>query len=1615
MYTSKTYQQSLADAGSETRPPMLERGSYIPWESRFQRYINRKRENRKWLNKALDEGPYKFQMFVPSDSTVSKLQTAEDLQGDTLLHYDAEIEVMNLILHSIPNNIYNSVDACTSAKDMWKRVEHLMRGTIQNKVDRENYFTNEFDQFVAKPGEQFEKLVNTSRAKKLEKSHDSLALVDHTGSSSKNTSSYYVTHPTSVVDYDDEYQQDNIQTNSEDTLTFAMNSGNARRNNRRAYVQEEVVEGSNETGNVQRTLRNSSSRNTSTVQCYNCSEKGHYAKNCPKPRVWDLKYFMEQILLAKQDKAGVILTDEQKDFLFADASSMEEIEDLSANICLMARIQPTNHSSDVGPSYDSTFMEKLEHENVSLDFEMQSLIKERDNVKIEYQNLFDSIKKTRSQTQKEIDELIAHVYEKTYAYGAIRAENQNLLFIISELKTRLKNVEKCKSVNTKFDMTNGFQTPLCVTPINKHAFQKKTNVSKTKENHVVSKPITLQTSPDKKQRLNMHLNARRTLSTKSRTPKSSDTTYVGLKTRFSTKLAQSKTLDTTSVVSKPKIDVGSASKAKNKVVQIVLWIVDSGCSKHMTGDRSLLRNFIEKFMGTVRFGNDNFAAITGYGDYVHGNITICHMYYVEGLGHNLFSVRQFCDGDLEVAFHSKTCYVRNLEGDDLLTRGHESNFYTISISYMAAYSPVCLMSKATSTKLWLWHRRLSHLNFGTINDLTRLDLVNGLTKFKYEKDHLCFVCERGKSKKASHPPKLAPSDNSKLELLHMDLCEPMKVASINRKKYILVTRKHQEGFESITDALKDHGKHVKFDELMVMASEHDSLEPELQRFNYINSSAEPVNTPSKEDLDNLFGLMFEEYFRKKYSDTPINFAAQPTQLHEDSPSTSSINVEEHEAPPIEITSDEQTSPISLIKADELHQEDSADFDGNSQFVSYNPISYEASKFSSTALEPSNVQNFHQVQPSTHSWTKDHPLDQVIGDPSKPVMTRQRLHTNSENQFERLQVWELVPRPEGKNIIALKWLWKNKCDVENIVVRNKTRLVEKGYMQEECIDFEESFALVARLEAVRMFISYAAHKNITIFQMDVKTDFLNGLLKEKVYELQGRDGYLFEHLRAKFMPRKSFVTLADHLHDAMAESLPVMVDKHVKEQVEQQVPEQVRNQVQVYVAEGLILERQNTKEEVEKMIAKAILQERGNIQAQISSQIQQAIVHDIPSQADTSLRNYLCGHILHNSCRSPRDQGDPHDDAHPEGENSAKQQKTSEHEAYVSEESSYGQDNKQEQGSSGNQEQVDDYDFWIDSYALDDDEIPTKQVLQDIMEEVSLIIDEAKLKKIADEMLRQRCTSGDEHQYHIDQMKNFLKSDIFWEGRKEILVSPHPRKTTPLVLSCQRDPEAPALSLINQDLLYLKKGSSGPEKIVLSLHKFPAIVFNDDDIEERTSRWVNKCVKKFNSYARYGVEHWKNPHAKIFYIRKQKEPRKPKFITEIVARRANECIVLIIEPDFKNLNKNDIEDMYLLIMNGKVPNYAETGLLWSLSLFIRSSVIWERVHDFQLEIESYQPKSYNNDVRHSYNQRDPTKDEVEYQKLLEEEIEDRLKYRRHMRRWESYVNGRPLRLRRERPE
>nr|GEY89773.1 hypothetical protein [Tanacetum cinerariifolium] len=172
------------------------------------------------------------------------------------------------------------------------------------------------------------------------------------------------------------------------------------------------------------------------------------------------------------------------------------------------------------------------------------------------------------------------------------------------------------------------------------------------------------------------------------------------------------------------------------VVQIVVWYLDSGCSKHMMGNRSRPKNFVKKFIGTVRFENDYFGAI--------------------------------------------------IDGVELIKGSCGSNLYTISIEDMMKSSPICLFSKASKNKSWLWHRHLNHLNFDTINDLTRKDLVRGLPRLKFEKYHLCSACQLGKSKKHTHKPKAENTIIEVLHTLHMDLCEPMQVHIINEKKYILV-------------------------------------------------------------------------------------------------------------------------------------------------------------------------------------------------------------------------------------------------------------------------------------------------------------------------------------------------------------------------------------------------------------------------------------------------------------------------------------------------------------------------------------------------------------------------------------------------------------------------------------------------------------------------------------------------------------------------------------------------------------------------------------------------------------------------------------------------------------
>ncbi|GJZ96611.1 retrovirus-related pol polyprotein from transposon TNT 1-94 [Tanacetum coccineum] len=680
---------------------------------------------------------------------------------------------------------------------------------------------------------------------------------------------------------------------------------------------------------------------------------------------------------------------------------------------------------------------------------------------------------------------------------------------------------------------------------------------------------------------------------------------------------------------KPRNSKTNVPVSKSKVVQIVLWYLDSGCSKHMTRDRSQLTNFVNKFLGTVKFRNDHVAKILGYGDYQIGNVTISRVYYVEGLGHNLFSVGQFCDSNLEVAFRQHTCFIRNLEGVDLLTGSRGNNLYTLSLGDMMASSPICLLSKASKTKSWLWHRRLP--------------------KLKFEKDHLCSACAMGKSKKKPHKPKSEDTNQEKLYLLHMDLCGPMRVASVNGKKYILVivddysrftwvkflrskdealdfiikflkmiqlrlkvlvrrirTNKGTEfvnqtlheyyekvvartmliyakaplflwaeavatacytqnrfiirlcqgktPYELLHDKLPDlsffHvfgplyyptndsenlGKlqpkaDINFDELTVMASEHSSLGPAHYEMTPATISSglvpnPPPSTlfvpPSRTDWDMLFQQLFDELLNPPPSvDQPAPEVVAP--------------IDEVAAPEPAVS----TGSPSLTRVDQDALSPIA-YMGNDPYFGIPIPEVPSDQSSSSGSIHTNVPPDHQISEHNNKWTKDHPLENIIGELAKPVSTRLQLHEQvlfcyydafltavepktykdaltqacwieamqeELNEFERLEVWELVPRPDKVMVITLKWIYKVKLDELGGILKNKARLVARGYRQEEGIDFEESFAPVARLEAIRIFLAFAAHMNMVVYQMDVKTAFLNGNLWEEVYVSQ-LDGFV----------------------------------------------------------------------------------------------------------------------------------------------------------------------------------------------------------------------------------------------------------------------------------------------------------------------------------------------------------------------------------------------------------------------------------------------------------------------------------------------------------------------------
>nr|GEW16880.1 hypothetical protein [Tanacetum cinerariifolium] len=741
----------------------------------------------------------------------------------------------------------------------------------------------------------------------------------------------------------------------------------------------------------------------------------------------------------------------------------------------------------------------------------------------------------------------------------------------------------------------------------------------------------------------------------------------------------------------------------------------------MTGDRSQLVNFVQRFLGTVKFGNDHVAKIMGYGDYQIGNVIISRVYYVEGLGHNLFSVGQFCDSDLEVAFFQHTCFIRNLDGVDLLTgsRGNNlytlslqdmmasssiwqfcdsdlevafcqhtcfirnlegvdlltgsrgNNLYTLSLQDMMASSPICLLSKASKTKSWLWHRRLSHLNFGAINHLARQGLVRGLPKLKFEKDHLCFACAMGKSTKKSHKPKSEDTNQEKtisssygsvrtnacrkprqglvrgllklkfekdhlcsacamgkstkkthkpksedtnqekLYLLHMDLCGPIRVESVNGKNYILVIvddysrftwvkflRSKDEtlafiikflnmiqvrlkvpvhrirtdnGTEFVNQTLRDYYEEVDISHETLVAHSPQQNRVVKRRNRTLIEAARTMLIYAQAPLFLWAEVVATACFTQNRSIIRLRHGKTPYELlHSKLPDLSFFHVFGALCYP---TNDNENLGKLQPKADiEIFigyaptKKDFRIYNRRSRrivetiHVDFDELTAMASEQSSSGsalneMNPGTISSglalksfpsTSYVPPSRNDWdllfqsmfnellnpppsvvnqapeviapiAKVIPLVHVdsTGSPSSTTVDQYAPSTSKSHTSTEIQS-SVIPQDVGDDNLDMEVAYMGndllfgvpipedtsvKLDEVGGILKNKARLVTRGYRQEEGIDFEESFALVARLEAILIFLAYAAHKNMVVYQMDVKTVFLNSNLREEVYDSQ----------------------------------------------------------------------------------------------------------------------------------------------------------------------------------------------------------------------------------------------------------------------------------------------------------------------------------------------------------------------------------------------------------------------------------------------------------------------------------------------------------------------------------
>nr|GEY58907.1 retrovirus-related Pol polyprotein from transposon TNT 1-94 [Tanacetum cinerariifolium] len=478
------------------------------------------------------------------------------------------------------------------------------------------------------------------------------------------------------------------------------------------------------------------------------------------------------------------------------------------------------------------------------------------------------------------------------------------------------------------------------------------------------------------------------------------------------------------------LDLLKKEKLYAKFSKCEFWLKEVHFLGHVVNRDGIHMDPSKKFLGSVRFGNEHIAAILGYGDLKWGNITITRVYFVEGLGHNLFSIGHFCDADLEVAFRRNTCFIRDMDGVDLLKGNRSINLYTINLNDMASASPICLMAR--------------------------------------------------KRKRASRPPKPVSNSKQRLHLLHMDLCglitkddTPEVIKNFLKKIYVRLQA-------SIIIVRTDNGTEFKNH---VLKEYFDSVG--------ITHETSATKAPQQNGVVERRNHTLVEAAR-----TMLIFAHAPLFLWDEAIATAFYTQNRFiihrcfNKTPYELIQGRKSDISYLYVFGALcysknDREDIGKLGAKGDIGFF--IRYSANSF---------AYRVYNQRTKKIMETMNVTFDELSAMAFEQNSSRPELH-----QFIRLDVWGLVPSPDGIKPLTLKWLFKNKHDEEDMVIHNKTRLVVRGYRQEEGIDFEESFALVARMEAIKIFLACATHKGFTVYQMDVKTTFLHSSLKEEVYVCQ----------------------------------------------------------------------------------------------------------------------------------------------------------------------------------------------------------------------------------------------------------------------------------------------------------------------------------------------------------------------------------------------------------------------------------------------------------------------------------------------------------------------------------